>query len=74
MDTAADSELEPDSTPVTVEAVDDSADDELLQRAALWDLAFRNRDELAAADLLAPDFTQELVHPMRNVMTRSVWL
>ena len=74
MDTAADSELEPDSTPVTVEAVDDSADDELLQRAALWDLAFRNRDELAAADLLAPDFTQELVHPVRNVMTRSVWL
>jgi hypothetical protein len=74
MDAAADSELEPDTTPVTVEAVDDVAADDLLRRAALWDAAFRDRDEFAAADLLDPDFAQELVHPLRNVMTRSVWL
>ena len=74
MDAAADSELEPDTTPVTVEAVDDVAADDLLRRAELWDAAFRDRDEFAAADLLDPEFTQELVHPVRNVMTRSVWL
>ena len=44
------------------------------RRAALWDAAFRDRNEFAAADLLDPDFAQELVHPLRNVMTRSVWL
>jgi hypothetical protein len=74
MDAASDSEIQPDPPAVTVESLDDTESDDLLRRAALWDTAFRDRDEFAAADLLAPDFTQELVHPVRNVMTRSVWL
>jgi len=74
MDAAPDSEIEPDTTPVTVEALDDSVAEDLARRAALWDAAFRERDEFAAADLLDPEFTQESVHPMRNVMSRSVWL
>jgi ketosteroid isomerase-like protein len=74
-------ELEPDRLleaeippPVTVVAADDSAAEDLLRRAALWDQAMGERDEVAAAELLAPEFALELVQPVRNIMTREVWL
>jgi hypothetical protein len=76
MEVEPDRLLEPDtSPPVTVVAAnDDSAAEELLRRAALWDRAIEERDEVAAAELLAPEFALELVQPVRNVMTREVWL
>ena len=74
-------ELEPDRLleaeippPVTVVAADDSAAEDLRRRAALWDQATGERDEVAAAELLAPEFALELVQPVRNIMTREVWL
>ena len=74
-------EVEPDRLlesetppPVTVVAADDSAAEDLLRRAALWDQAIEERDEAAAAELLAAEFAFELVQPVRNVMTREVWL
>ena len=74
-------ELEPDRLlqsdvppPVTVVAADESALEDLLRRAALWDRAIAERDEVAAAELLAPEFALELVQPVRNVMSREVWL
>jgi Domain of unknown function (DUF4440) len=74
-------EVEPDRLlesdlppPVTVVAADDASSEELLQRAALWDRAVQERDEVAAAALVAPEFALELVQPVRNVMTREIWL
>ena len=74
-------EVEPDRLlesdlppPVTVVAADDASTEDLLQRAALWDRAVQERDEVAVAGLVAPDFALELVQPVRNVMTREVWL
>ena len=67
--------LEPDvPSPVTVVEADAAASEDLLRRAALWDRAIQERDEVAAAQLLAPEFALELVQPVRNVMTREVWL
>jgi ketosteroid isomerase-like protein len=75
MEVEPDRLLEPDMPPpVTVVAADDSAAEDLLRRAALWDRAIEERDEVAAAELLAPEFALELVQPVRNVMTREVWL
>jgi len=69
-----DEQLEAELSPVTVVESDASTEDELLRRATQWDAAVRDRDESAAAELLAPDFALELVQPVRNVMTRQVWL
>jgi hypothetical protein len=67
--------LEPDEpSPVTVVEADAAASEDLLRRAALWDRAIQERDEVAAAQLLAPEFALEQVQPVRNVMTREVWL
>jgi ketosteroid isomerase-like protein len=67
-------EPEPESPPVTVEAVDEAESEELLRRAEAWDAAVKDRDEAAAGSLLADDFALELVQPVRNVMGRAVWL
>jgi hypothetical protein len=75
MEVEPDRLLEPDPPPpVTVVEADDSAAEDLHRRAALWDRAIAERDEVAAAELLAADFALELVQPVRNVMTRDVWL
>lgn len=74
MDVMPDEQLETELSPVTVVESDASTADELLRRAAQWDAAVRDRDESAAAELLAPDFALELVQPVRNVMNRQVWL
>jgi ketosteroid isomerase-like protein len=75
MEVQPDRLLEPDiPPPVTVVAADDAAAEDLLRRAALWDRAIEERDEVAAAELLAPEFALELVQPVRSVMTRDVWL
>ena len=74
MDVVVDPNPEPEGPPVTVEAADDVATDELLDRAAQWDAAVKNRDEVAADAVLAPDFALELVQPVRSVMNREVWL
>ena len=74
MDVVLDPNPEPDGPPVTVEAADDLATDELLDRAAQWDAAVKNRDEVAADAVLASDFALELVQPVRSVMNREVWL
>jgi ketosteroid isomerase-like protein len=67
--------LQPDvPSPVTVVEADAAASEDLLRRAALWDRAVQERDEVAAAQLLAPEFALELVQPVRNVMSREVWL
>ena len=67
--------LEPNvPPPVTVVATDSTASEDLLRRAALWDRAIQERDEVAAAQLLAPEFALELVQPVRSVMSREVWL
>ena len=41
---------------------------------AVWDAAVRDRDEAAAAEVIADDFALQLVQPVRNVMNRQVWL
>jgi ketosteroid isomerase-like protein len=69
-----DPNAEPEDLPVTVEAADDLAIDELLERAAHWVDAIQERDEVAAGAFLAPDFAMELVQPVRSVMNREVWL
>ena len=75
MEVEPDRLLESETPPsVTVVAADDSAAEDLLRRAALWDQAIEERDEAAAAELLAAEFAFELVQPVRNVMTREVWL
>ena len=74
VDVTPDEQIETEPSPVTVGRSDDVEADDLLRRAALWDAAVRDRDESAAADLLAPDFAPELVQPVRNVMNRQVWL
>ena len=74
MDLVLDPNAEPEDLPVTVESADEVAAEELLERAARWDAAVRDRDEAAAHALLAPDFALELVQPVRNVMGRDVWL
>ena len=77
MDVEPDRELSPEPPPVTVVESPESAESsvaELQRRAALWDAAVRERDEAAAGELLAADFALELVQPVRNVMTRPVWL
>lgn len=63
---------EPGSVTV-VESVESDLD-ELLARVRAWDAAVQARDEDACGGLLASDFALELVQPVRNVMTRDVWL
>jgi ketosteroid isomerase-like protein len=74
MDVVLDPNEDPDDPSVTVEAADEGATDELLERAAQWDAAIQDRNEAAADALMAPDFALELVQPMRSVMGRQVWL
>jgi ketosteroid isomerase-like protein len=74
MDLVVDPNGHSDDPPVTVEAADDVATDELLERVARWDAALRERDERAADALLAPDFAVELVQPVRSLMDRDIWL
>lgn len=74
MEVEPDRLLESEIPPVTVVAADDSASEDLLHRAALWDQAIAQRDEVAATELLAPEFALELVQPVRSIMSRQVWL
>ncbi|HEU5000832.1 MAG TPA: nuclear transport factor 2 family protein [Lapillicoccus sp.] len=74
MDVVLDPNDDPGDPSMTVEAADDGATDELLERAAQWDAAIQDRDERAADALLATDFALELVQPVRSVMGREGWL
>jgi ketosteroid isomerase-like protein len=69
-----DEQLESELSPVTVVETDASDEDDLLRRVAVWDAAVRDRDEAAAAEVIADDFALQLVQPVRNVMNRQVWL
>jgi ketosteroid isomerase-like protein len=69
-----DEQLESERSPVTVVETDASGEDDLLARVAEWDAAERDRDEAAAAEVIADDFALQLVQPVRNVMNRQVWL
>ena len=74
MDVMPDEQLESERSPVTVVETDASGEDDLLARVAEWDAAERDRDEAAAAEVIADDFALQLVQPVRNVMNRQVWL
>lgn len=74
MDVMPDEQLESELSPVTVVETDASDEDDLLRRVAVWDAAVRDRDEAAAAEVIADDFALQLVQPVRNVMNRQVWL
>jgi len=74
VDVVPDPNAEPESPAVTVEAPADVTVDVLLERAARWDAAIKERDLVAAESLLASDFALELVQPVRSVMGRDVWL
>lgn len=74
MDVMPDEQLESELSPVTVVETDASDEDHLLRRVAVWDAAVRDRDEAAAAEVIADDFALQLVQPVRNVMNRQVWL
>ncbi len=74
MDVMPDEQLESELSPVTVVETDASDEDDLLARVAVWDAAVRDRDEAAAAEVIADDFALQLVQPVRNVMNRQVWL
>lgn len=74
MDVVLDPNTESEDSPVTVESMDETATEELLERARCWDAAIRERDEGAADAVLASDFALELVQPVRSVMGREVWL
>ena len=74
MDVMPDEQLESERSPVTVVETGASDEDDLLARVAVWDAAERDRDEAAAAEVIADDFALQLVQPVRNVMNRQVWL
>ncbi len=74
MDVMPDEQLESERSPVTVVETGASDEDDLLARVAVWDAAERDRDEAAAAEVIADDYALQLVQPVRNVMNRQVWL